>query len=120
MAKIRAAISDVEGNIAIEGHTDNIPITTLQFRSNWDLSASRALSVAHELLKFDELEDSRFLVVGHADIKPYLDNDTPENRAANRRVEIIIRQNLDAETSASLNEIQQSNSDIISTLNLGN
>lgn len=118
MAKIRSALVNIEGDIAVEGHTDNIPISTPVFRSNWDLSSQRALSVVHELLLFEDLQDDRFLVVGHADTQPYLDNSTPENRAANRRVEIIVRQGLDEETSETINEIQSSNPDILSTLNL--
>lgn len=118
MAKLRSALVDIEGDIAVEGHTDNIPISTALFRSNWDLSAQRALSVAHELLEFDELVDDRFLVVGHADTQPHMDNDTAENRAANRRVEIIVRQGLDEETSETISEIQESNPDVLSTLNL--
>lgn len=118
MAKLRSALVSVEGDIAIEGHTDNIPIRTSLFRSNWDLSAQRALSVAHELLQFDELSDNRFLVIGHSDTQPHMDNDSAENRAANRRVEIIVRQDLDDETSETISDIQASNPDILSTLNL--
>jgi chemotaxis protein MotB len=118
MAKLRSALTSVAGDIAVEGHTDNIPISTALFRSNWDLSAQRALSVAHELLEFDELADERFLIIGHADTRPHMENSSIENRASNRRVEIIVRQDLDEETSDTINEIQASNPDILSTLNL--
>jgi len=71
-------------NIVVAGHTDNIPITTARFRSNWDLSAVRAASVVRELLRLNNIP-TRCVVIGG-----YADNDTPENRARNRRVEIII------------------------------
>ena len=91
MAKLRETLKSVAGDIAVEGHTDDIPINTDQFRSNWDLSAERALSVAHELFKDDAIDADRFMVVGYADTRPLAPNDDWKNRARNRRVEIVIR-----------------------------
>ena len=99
LAKLRASITDVEGMIAVAGHTDDIPIRTSLYRSNWDLSSARAVTVVHALLENDELQAARFVVEGHGDAHPLVANDTPENRAHNRRVEITIRQgqrNVDA------------------------
>lgn len=90
LRKISALIVSEEGTITVSGHTDNIPISNSRFRSNWELSTSRAVSVAHELLKATPLDQSRFIVVGHADTRPQADNDTAENRAKNRRVDISI------------------------------
>ena len=76
--------------MTISGHTDNVPIRNEQFRSNWDLSSSRAVSVAHELLKVSELDPGNIIVTGHADTRPRAPNDTEEDRAKNRRVDIAI------------------------------
>ena len=99
MDKVREALVDTEGQITVSGHTDNLPIYTDRFRSNWELSSARAVSVAHELLIDGDIDAQRFLVVGHADTKPLVDNETPENRARNRRVEIELRQAEDPEYS---------------------
>lgn len=95
--KLRNSLQEIRGDISVEGHTDNIPVRGGKLKSNWDLSSSRALSVAHELFKKGTLDDNRFVVVGHADTKPWKPNDTPEQRAQNRRVEIVIRQSLEDE-----------------------
>ncbi|MEO0576190.1 MAG: flagellar motor protein MotB [Pseudomonadota bacterium] len=90
LTKIAGLLEDSNGEIEVAGHTDNIPISTARFRSNWDLSTSRAVSVTHLLLDNATLEPQRFTVTGHADTQPRGLNDTPENRAANRRVDIRI------------------------------
>lgn len=92
LGKLRNALATIRGKILIAGHTDNIPIHTTRFRSNWELSASRAVSVVHELLKENSLDQRRFLIEGHGEAHPLVANDTPENRALNRRVEITIVQ----------------------------
>lgn len=80
-----------EGEISIEGHTDNIPINTPQFPSNWELSSDRAISVLR-YLEFDGISANRMRAVGYADTRPLQPNDTPANRAGNRRVELILRE----------------------------
>ena len=95
IGKLRDSLKQVRGQIAVEGHTDNVPVRSRRIKSNWDLSSSRALSVAHELFKGNELDDSRFVVTGHAATNPHVPNDTQENRARNRRVEIVIRQSFE-------------------------
>ena len=82
-------------DIVIAGHTDNVPIYTERFRSNWELSAARAVSVAHEMMLATGIASDRFLVQGLADTKPMASNDTPAKRASNRRVEIILQQGED-------------------------
>jgi len=82
--------SKARDQIRVEGHSDNIPIQTARFRSNWDLSAARAVSVAHELMRNKNLEPERFVVSGYADTKALVPNDSAKNRARNRRVEIQI------------------------------
>ncbi len=88
--KIRQVLIKTDGQIAIAGHTDNIPINTPRYRSNWELSTSRAASVVHELLKTGEMPEDRFTIEGYADTKPLMPNDNAADRARNRRVEIII------------------------------
>ena len=92
MDKIRGLLIGMRGSYAITGHTDDVPISTNRFRSNWELSSSRAVSVAHELMKTGEIEQTRFSIVGMAETQPLVPNDTDENRAKNRRVEIVVEQ----------------------------
>ncbi|GEM_PF-29188 len=97
LGKVAKILKDSEGKIIIAGHTDNIPIYTERFRSNWELSSARAVSVAHEMMLATDIPSSRFLIEGYADTKPMVPNDTPANRAKNRRVEIILQQGEDKE-----------------------
>ncbi len=90
LQKIHGLLMTTEGVIRIAGHTDNLPISTLRFRSNWELSSARAVSVLHELLKPRELQPARLLVAGYADTKPIASNDNSTGRAKNRRVDISI------------------------------
>lgn len=90
---VRDVLVGLDGSIAVEGHTDNIPIDSVRFRSNWQLSSARAIAVAEELFSTGQLDQGRFAVTGFADARPLVPNDTPQNRATNRRVEIVIRQN---------------------------
>jgi chemotaxis protein MotB len=99
IGKLRGALQNIDGTIVVAGHTDNIPIKTARFRSNWDLSAARAVSVVHELLIGTSLDQERFVVEGHGDAHPLAPNDTAANRALNRRVEMTIQQGEDEEVA---------------------
>lgn len=91
--KIREVLVETPGKISVEGHTDNTPLgKTNPYKNNWNLSSARAVAVAEELFIAPEMDESRFMVVGHANTKPLVDNKTAENRAKNRRVEIVILQ----------------------------
>ena len=92
MEKITAAVNDSVGIVNVAGHTDDIPISTDWYRSNWELAASRSVTVAHYMLKTKGTDPNRIVVQGYADTKPLVPNDSAENRAKNRRVEIIITQ----------------------------
>lgn len=83
-------LANMPGDIAIEGHTDDLPIRTSRFASNWNLSAARAAAVANVLLARKQLEAERVKVTGMADTQPRVPNTSAENRAKNRRVEIIL------------------------------
>ena len=102
LQKIAGLIVSEDGMVTVSGHTDNIPIANERFRSNWELSTSRAVSVAHELLQAAPLDQSRFVVAGHADTRPQTDNDTSANRARNRRVDISISRGGEKDTDQSM------------------
>ena len=88
--KIAALIDENSGSIMVSGHTDNVPISNERFRSNWELSSARAVTVVHAMLSNAAIDQGRFLIQGYADSKPLVANDTSENRAQNRRVELVI------------------------------
>ncbi len=92
--EIQEVLIEKPGKIQVQGHTDNIPIRTARFRSNWELSSSRAVSVAEALMRDGILNPKRFEIAGFADTVPLVPNDSTENRIRNRRVEIVIRQGL--------------------------
>lgn len=106
LTKIAELIDKNSGSVLISGHTDDVPIANDRFRSNWELSTSRAVSVAHEILKTAALDDDRFVVTGHADTRPVAENITGANRAKNRRVDISIVRGNDHEVlqKLSINE----------------
>ena len=88
--RISAMLHNSQGDISIAGHTDDQPIATQRFRSNWELSAARAVSVAHRLFETRQINKDKISVIGHADTRPLVENNSADNRAKNRRVEIII------------------------------
>ena len=90
--KLKSSLDKIPGAITVAGHTDNQPMNTKQFRSNWELSSARAFSVIHSLLKKSDLKPDRFVLRGFAETRPRVPNDSPQNRGKNRRVEIIIDQ----------------------------
>lgn len=76
--------------IIIEGHTDNVPIRTKEYTNNMELSIARAISVMRYFTEVKNLPPERFAIAGYGEYKPVVNNDTEENRAKNRRIEIII------------------------------
>lgn len=84
-------LSEVEGRISIEGHTDAVPIATTRFPSNWELSTARAIAVVRYLSRRG-IDSERMRAVGYADTQPLASNETAEGRATNRRVELLLRQ----------------------------
>ncbi len=100
LMKISDVLEASKGDIIIAGHTDSIPIRTARFRSNWDLSAARAATVAHELMAVSTIKPNRFRIEGYADTRPLESNRIASGRAINRRVEVIIVQGKDAEGSS--------------------
>jgi len=97
MARISKVLATKPGKITVAGHSDNIPISTGRFRSNWELSSARAVTVLHSMLRNKDIVEERVVVEGFADTRPLVSNDSPQNRAKNRRVELIITRGLDDE-----------------------
>lgn len=90
LSKIASILNDISNDIRIEGHTDNIPINTPGFPSNWHLSVSRALNTAYYLIDSENLDAERVSIVGYSEYKPIASNRTASGRALNRRVDIVI------------------------------
>jgi chemotaxis protein MotB len=81
-------------NFQVAGHTDNVPIKSKRFRSNWDLSTARAVEVTNYMIGAG-MEPKRLSAAGYADQSPVVPNDSPDNMAKNRRIEITLVPNLD-------------------------
>ena len=87
---IAESISKIPNQVSIEGHTDNRPISTAQYPSNWELSTSRASSVLRYMVGRHGIDPKRLSAAGYADQRPVADNSTDGGRAKNRRVDIAI------------------------------
>jgi chemotaxis protein MotB len=90
LSKLAEILRNLPNDIRIEGHTDDIPISTTAFPSNWHLSVVRALNTAYFLVNNEQLPADKISIVGYSKYKPISANDTPEGRANNRRVDIVI------------------------------
>ena len=91
LARIATLLESSQGDIEIEGHTDNIPISTPQFPSNWELSARRSAAVLRFFTEQLGMNPERFQIAGYGDTRPLFPNDSRENRNKNRRVEILLK-----------------------------
>lgn len=89
--KMARTIGNNPGAVVVAGHTDSVPISTGKYRSNWELSASRAVTVLHELMEHGSLPSGRFQLEGYGDTIPIDSNRTSDGRARNRRVEVTLR-----------------------------
>jgi chemotaxis protein MotB len=94
--KVSAVLKDnmAQFNVGIEGHTDNAPIKHSGWKSNWELSTARALSVLHYLVKDQGIAPERLSAIGYGEYRPVDSNDTASGRKQNRRVEIVILPNV--------------------------
>jgi len=88
LARIGEALAEVKGDVLITGHSDNVPIRSLRYPSNWNLSAARADAVKGALSS--RVDPARMRAEGRADSEPVASNDTPADRAKNRRVEVVL------------------------------
>ena len=83
-------VEEIPNEIMVEGHTDDWPISTEEFPSNWELSTARATNVVRYLINNTDLNPARFSAAGYSEYRPVAPNDTAEDRARNRRVEIVV------------------------------
>lgn len=88
--KIGVTLKDLPNQIRVEGHTDNLPINTPQFPSNWELSTARATTVVRYLVEKVGLSPNKMSAAGYGEFRPLYPNDTEEHRARNRRVDIVV------------------------------
>ena len=94
LARLGNSLAKYPGSVMVEGHTDNVPVAfSERFKSNWDLSAARAASIADFLLNATSLEGGNVQIAGFADTRPLDTNDTAAGRANNRRIEVIVDDN---------------------------
>jgi chemotaxis protein MotB len=94
LARLGNSLAKYPGSVMVEGHTDNVPVAfSERFKSNWDLSAARAASIADFLLNSTSLEGGNVQIAGFADTRPLDSNDTAAGRAKNRRIEVIVDDN---------------------------
>ncbi|MBO8138204.1 MAG: flagellar motor protein MotB [Desulfotomaculum sp.] len=90
LQRVGKILSQVDNYIRVEGHTDNWPIHTSRFPSNWELSTARATTVVKELTKNHQIEPERLSATGYGEYRPRRPNDSAENRRYNRRVDIVV------------------------------
>jgi chemotaxis protein MotB len=90
--KVTAVLAKSPFKLRVEGNTDDLPINTAQFPSNWDLSVARATSVVRMMIKNPNMDPGRLSIMGYGEYRPVAPNDSPENRQLNRRVDIVILQ----------------------------
>lgn len=100
LSQIANALKQFEGRrFQVEGHTDNVPIKSTRYPSNWELSSARALSVVHFMIK-EGVKPQNLSAAGFGEFHPRAANDTKEGRKLNRRIEIIMQPNLDILSNA--------------------
>ncbi len=88
--RLAQMLKELPNDIRVEGHTDDVPINTKSFPSNWHLSVVRALNTAYDMIHTEGLKPEKVSIVGYSEYKPIAANTTPEGRALNRRVDIVI------------------------------
>ena len=88
--KVATVLKEMPNNVMIEGHTDNLPIDTEEFPTNWELSTARATEVIKYFIEDPGINPKKLSAAGYSKYRPIKPNDSPENRALNRRVEVVI------------------------------
>jgi chemotaxis protein MotB len=93
IAKVAKILANVDRRFLVVGHTDNVPIKTAAYASNWELSTARAVQVVQILIK-EGMNPKSLSAAGYSEFDPVAVNDTPEHKAQNRRIEIVLQPNL--------------------------
>ena len=91
LKKLGDYLKELDHEVAVQGHTDNLPINTLLFPTNWELSTKRATNVVLFLARNCEIEEEKFTASGNGEFRPIRPNDSEENRQKNRRIDIVIQ-----------------------------
>jgi chemotaxis protein MotB len=92
LRRVSRIIEPIGRRVRVEGHSDNVPIATARYPSNWELSTARAVNVVKYFVQQGRIDPGLLSAVGYADVKPRVSNDSEAQRAKNRRVEIILGQ----------------------------
>jgi chemotaxis protein MotB len=90
LGRIAEVLREIPNRISLAGHTDPVPIHNLRFKNNWELAAARSLNLLNLFTTRYGIAESRFSIASYGSIDPTSPNDTPDGRAGNRRVEILI------------------------------
>ena len=90
LQQLEGLINDFNNDLVIEGYTDDVPMSSPKFPTNWELSTARAVSVVRYLSEVENIDPERLSAVGYGEYRPIVPNDSVENRASNRRVNILI------------------------------
>jgi chemotaxis protein MotB len=110
LRKLAEKLQSLDNIVHVEGFTDNVPINNFEFLSNWELSAARAASVVHLFTRLG-VEPERMAAIGYGEFRPVDSNDSPEGRAKNRRVVLVIMSGADARVSERLDHLQTTRED---------
>ncbi len=97
LTKIGKVLKATGRDLIVEGHTDNQPISSSKYASNWELSAVRATTIVRYLISRHEIPAAKLAAIAYSDQRPLGPNDTPENRSKNRRIEVLIVMNPQAQ-----------------------
>jgi len=110
LRKIGEILGKFDNQVQVEGFTDNVPIDTEEFPSNWELSSARAASVVH-LLAGAKVDPRRLSAVGYGEFKPIASNDTPAGRRKNRRISIVVLSDAIARTTDRVEQLEKALAD---------
>lgn len=106
LLEISEILNTFDNNVAIEGHTDNVPISNSHFKSNWELAAVRATNVVHLLIDEGHMNPSKLSATSYGEYRPVASNDTAEGRAKNRRIDIVLLSSTFYEESNASNALE--------------
>jgi chemotaxis protein MotB len=90
LGRLAAILKQIPNDIRIEGHSDNVPINSILYPSNWHLSVSRALNTAYYLITQEKLPADKISICGYSEFKPVASNESADGRKLNRRVDLVI------------------------------
>ena len=90
LREVGKLLKEIDSEVVVQGHTDNLPINTTLFPTNWELSTKRATNVVLFLVDESDMDPLKLTATGNGEFRPIAPNDTPENRQKNRRVDIVV------------------------------